>query len=219
MFDGLGDEILAGGGRAGEHGAGTPPGRYCAAVHSDSGSQFRSRRFVKALRHHGLNGSMGRVGACADKAAMEPFFSPLKKNVLDRRRWLTRQDLRLAITTWIERTYHCRRRLENSRPSNTGSRSPRPKTPSQQKPGHSGPGSPLAKPTRSALPATSPSAFTKPDCCSRGRNIRRPGGQKKSAQPPTRFPSQPVTTRTVASANDRCIRSCRTVAVKFRRRP
>jgi putative transposase len=72
--------------------------------------QFRSRRFVESLRHHGLTGSMGRVGACADNAAMESFFSLLQKNVLDRKRWLTRQELRLAITTWIERTYHRRRR-------------------------------------------------------------------------------------------------------------
>jgi len=79
-------------------------------VHSDRGSQFRSRRYVESLRHHGLTGSMGRVGACADNAAMESFFSLLQKNVLDRQRWLTRQDLRLAITTWIERTYHRRRR-------------------------------------------------------------------------------------------------------------
>ena len=79
-------------------------------VHSDRGSQFRSRRFVDSLRHHGLTGSMGRAGACADNAAMESFFSLLQKNVLDRQRWLTRQDLRLAITTWIERTYHRRRR-------------------------------------------------------------------------------------------------------------
>ena len=53
---------------------------------------------------------MGRVGACADNAAMESFFSLLQKNVLDRHRWDTRQELRLAITTWIERTYHRRRR-------------------------------------------------------------------------------------------------------------
>ncbi len=62
------------------------------------------------LRHHGLTGSMGRVCACAANAAIESFFSLLQKNVLDRQRWLTRQDLRLAITTWIERTYHRRRR-------------------------------------------------------------------------------------------------------------
>ncbi len=79
-------------------------------VHSDRGSQFRSRRFVESLRHHGLTGSMGRVGACADNAAMESFFSLLQKNILDRQRWLTRQELRLGITTWIERTYHRRRR-------------------------------------------------------------------------------------------------------------
>jgi transposase InsO family protein len=41
---------------------------------------------------------------------MESFFSLLQKNVLDRRRWATREDLRLAIITWIERTYHRRRR-------------------------------------------------------------------------------------------------------------
>ena len=78
-------------------------------VHSDRGSQFRSR-FVESLRRHGLTGSMGRVGACADNAAMESFFSLLQKNVLDRQRWLTRQGLRLAVTTRIERTYHRRRR-------------------------------------------------------------------------------------------------------------
>ena len=32
-------------------------------VHSDRGSQFRSRRFRKALKRHRLRGSMGRVGA------------------------------------------------------------------------------------------------------------------------------------------------------------
>ena len=41
---------------------------------------------------------------------MESFFSLLQKNVLDRTRWATRQELRLAITWWIERTYHRRRR-------------------------------------------------------------------------------------------------------------
>ena len=79
-------------------------------VHSDRGSQFRSHAFVQTLRAHGLHGSMGRVGACADNAAMESFFSLLQKNVLDRRRWQTRQQLRLAIITWIENTYHRRRR-------------------------------------------------------------------------------------------------------------
>lgn len=79
-------------------------------VHSDRGSQFRAQGYVRLLRAAGLDGSMGRVGACGDNAAMESFFSLLQKNVLDRQRWQTRDELRLAIIIWIERTYHRRRR-------------------------------------------------------------------------------------------------------------
>jgi putative transposase len=79
-------------------------------LHTDRGSQFRSRRFVHALGRYEMAGSMGRVGAAGDNAAMESFFSLLQKNVLDRRRWNTREELRIAIVTWIERTYHRRRR-------------------------------------------------------------------------------------------------------------
>src|SRR5699024_8888574 len=53
---------------------------------------------------------MGRVGAAGDNAAMESFFPLLQKNVVDRRRWSSRDQLRIAIVTWIERTYHRRRR-------------------------------------------------------------------------------------------------------------
>jgi len=79
-------------------------------VHSDRGSQFRSRKFLRALTRHRLVGSMGRVASCGDNAAMESFFALLQKNVLDRRAWTTREQLRIAIVTWIERTYHRRRR-------------------------------------------------------------------------------------------------------------
>ena len=41
---------------------------------------------------------------------MESFFSLLQKNVLNTRRWDTRDQLRIAIVTWIERTCHRRRR-------------------------------------------------------------------------------------------------------------
>lgn len=79
-------------------------------LHSDRGSQFRSRRFVHALGRHEMVGSMGRIGAAGDNAAMESFFALLQKNVLDRRRRRTREELRIAIVTWIERAYHRRRR-------------------------------------------------------------------------------------------------------------
>jgi putative transposase len=62
-------------------------------VHSDRGSQFRSGAFVRALQRFGLKGSMGRVAACGDNAAMESFFSLLQKNVLDTRRRETREQL------------------------------------------------------------------------------------------------------------------------------
>ncbi|MYR60011.1 IS3 family transposase, partial [Streptomyces sp. SID625] len=75
-------------------------------VHSDRGSQFRSRKVAAVLTRHGLVGSMGRAGTAGDNAAMESFFALLQKNVLDRRTWPTRQELRIAIVTWIERTYH-----------------------------------------------------------------------------------------------------------------
>ena len=81
-------------------------------VHSDRGSQFRAHVYVHALRAAQLHGSMGRVGACADNAAMESFFSLLQKNVLDRQRWASRDDLRTAIVFWIESTYHRRRRQD-----------------------------------------------------------------------------------------------------------
>ena len=53
---------------------------------------------------------MGRVGACGDNAAMESFFALLQNNVLDRQRWTSREQLRVSIVIWIERTYHRRRR-------------------------------------------------------------------------------------------------------------
>ena len=43
---------------------------------------------------------------------MGSFFALLQKNALDRKHWRTRQELRIAIITWIERTYHRRRRRQ-----------------------------------------------------------------------------------------------------------
>ncbi|NND02833.1 MAG: IS3 family transposase, partial [Acidimicrobiia bacterium] len=78
-------------------------------LHADRGSQFRARKVHRALARHRMVGSMGNVGTTADNAAMESFFSLLQKNILDRQRWASRDQLRIAIITWIERTYHQRR--------------------------------------------------------------------------------------------------------------
>jgi putative transposase len=79
-------------------------------VHSDRGSQFRSRAFRAVLTAAGLRGSMGRVASAGDNAAMESFHSLLQKNVLNRRRWRTRDELRYEVITWIEHTYNRQRR-------------------------------------------------------------------------------------------------------------
>ncbi len=80
-------------------------------LHADRGSQFRARTAHRALARHRMVGSMGQVASAADNAAMESSLALLQKNVLNRRRsWATRQELRIEIVTWIERTYHRRRR-------------------------------------------------------------------------------------------------------------
>jgi putative transposase len=68
-------------------------------------------------------GSMGQVGSAGDNAAMESFFSLLQKNVLNRQAWDTREQLRIAIITWIERTYHRSASLRRPPRSPTTSRS------------------------------------------------------------------------------------------------
>lgn len=79
-------------------------------VHSDRGSQFRARSFRAVLAAAGLKGSMGRVASAGDNATMESWNALLQKNVLNRRRWATRDQLHDAIVFWIERTYNRRRR-------------------------------------------------------------------------------------------------------------
>ncbi|MDR6939411.1 transposase InsO family protein [Arcanobacterium hippocoleae] len=79
-------------------------------IHSDRGSQFISKSFTRTLETNQLQGSIGWVGACGGNAAMESFWYLLQKNVLDSKTWQTRQELRLAIISWIEGKYHRKRR-------------------------------------------------------------------------------------------------------------
>ena len=65
---------------------------------------------MSTLNELNMVGSMGRVGAAGDNASAESFFALLQKNVLNRQGWATRDDLRIAIVTCIEGTYHRRRK-------------------------------------------------------------------------------------------------------------
>ena len=78
--------------------------------HSDHGSQYTSLAFGKHLREAGIVGSMGSVGDAYDNAAAESFFATLQVELLDRRSWITRQQLRTAIFEYIEAFYNRRRR-------------------------------------------------------------------------------------------------------------
>lgn len=73
-------------------------------------AQYTSLRLTEHLALEGIRPSIGSVGDSGDNAAMESFFSLLQKNVLDTRRWPSRQELRLAIVVWIETKYNRRRR-------------------------------------------------------------------------------------------------------------
>jgi len=80
--------------------------RWC----TPTAGPIRAKKFVRVLRTNGSSDRWARTGTCADNAAMESFFALLQKNVLDRQHWQTREELRLAIVYWIERTYHRWRR-------------------------------------------------------------------------------------------------------------
>ena len=82
-------------------------------LHSDQGQPISKHGSCsRPCSRHRMLGSMGQVGSAGDNAAMESFFSLLQKNVLNRQTWDTRDELRIAIITWIERTYHRRRRQD-----------------------------------------------------------------------------------------------------------
>ena len=56
---------------------------------------------------------MSRTGNCWDNAVAESFFATLKNELVYRRRWRTRDDLRRAVFEYIEIFYN-RRRLHSS---------------------------------------------------------------------------------------------------------
>jgi putative transposase len=54
--------------------------------------------------------SMGSVGDAFDNAMAESFFATLEKELLDRRRFKTHAEARLAVFEWIEGCYNLHRR-------------------------------------------------------------------------------------------------------------
>lgn len=78
--------------------------------HSDQGSQYSSEEFQRLLAEQNITCSMSRRGNCWDNAAMESFFSTLKLERANRRRYATRDEARADLFDYIERFYNPRRK-------------------------------------------------------------------------------------------------------------
>lgn len=78
--------------------------------HSDQGCQYTSLAFGRRCREVGVRPSMGSVGDAYDNAMAESFFATLECELLDRRRFRTQAEAKLAVFDWIEGWYNSRRR-------------------------------------------------------------------------------------------------------------
>src|SRR5579863_7345638 len=78
--------------------------------HSDRGSQYTSRAYQFRLEQAEILASMSRKGNCWDNAAMESFFGTLKEECIGSRMYVSRDEARLAIFTYLEVYYNRIRR-------------------------------------------------------------------------------------------------------------
>lgn len=78
--------------------------------HSDQGCQYTSIAFGKRCEEMGVRPSMGSVGDAYDNALCESFFATLECELLDRRRFSTQAEARMAIFQFIEGWYNPHRR-------------------------------------------------------------------------------------------------------------
>ena len=78
--------------------------------HSDQGCQYTSIAFGGRCRAVGIRPSMGSVGDAYDNALCESFFATLECELLDRQRFRTQVEARLAVFEFIEGLYNPSRR-------------------------------------------------------------------------------------------------------------
>jgi len=78
--------------------------------HSDQGCQYTSITFGLRCREAGVRPSMGHVGDAYDNALCESFFATLECELLDRRRFPTQAQARMAVFDFIEGWYNPHRR-------------------------------------------------------------------------------------------------------------
>ena len=78
--------------------------------HSDQGGQYTSLAFGRRCQEAGIRPSRGSVGDAYDNALCESFFATLECELLDRRRFATHVQARLAVFDFIEGWYNPHRR-------------------------------------------------------------------------------------------------------------
>lgn len=81
--------------------------------HSDRGSQYASKDYREMLERYKMEVSMSRTGNCYDNACAESFFSLLKKELMQGRRFKTKQQAYTEIYRYIEFFYN-RKRIHSS---------------------------------------------------------------------------------------------------------
>ncbi|MCF6193651.1 MAG: IS3 family transposase [Kangiellaceae bacterium] len=82
-------------------------------IHSDQGSQYSSDEWLRFCDEHNLLPSMSRRGNCFDNAAVESFFSSLKKEKIRRYIFRTREEAKSNIFDYIEVFYNRARRHQH----------------------------------------------------------------------------------------------------------
>lgn len=78
--------------------------------HSDQGTQYTSIAFGLRCQQMGVRPSMGSVGDCFDNALCESFFATLECELLERQKFRTQAEARVAVFDFIEGWYNLHRR-------------------------------------------------------------------------------------------------------------
>lgn len=79
-------------------------------LHSDRGTQFTSHEYQQFLTGHNITCSMRAVGSCYDNAAAESFFGLLKRERVNRRKYVSRAEARSDVFEYIEMIHNPRKR-------------------------------------------------------------------------------------------------------------
>ncbi len=78
--------------------------------HSDRGSQYCSNNYIHKLNENNMKISMSRTGNPYDNACIESFHATIKKDLVYRRRFKTREEAEKAVNYYISNFYNERRK-------------------------------------------------------------------------------------------------------------